>query len=150
MPGKLRPQWFLITALALAFGSSLYAQDVPGVTSKEILIGSCSALEGPSHNLGTQQLKGAQAYLNLINDEGGVAGRKLRLLAYDDSYDPNKAEPCFKRLLGQNVFAAAFFVGTPTAVKYLPMAEESKIPIVGLFTGAPVLYTPVRRNSTWD
>ncbi len=35
-------------------------------------------------------------------------------------------------------------MGTPTAVKYLPMAEEAKIPVVGLFTGAQTLYTPLR------
>src|SRR5205814_8377362 len=68
----------------------------------------------------------------------------LKLLAFDDSYDPAKTEACFKRLQGQNVFALGFFVGTPTAVKYLPMAEEAKIPLVGLFTGAQTLYTPLR------
>ena len=77
----------LATSPSLAIG-----QTTPGVTSKEISIGSCSALEGPSHSLGTQQIKGAQAYFNLINDEGGVSGRKLKLLAYDDSYDPAKSE----------------------------------------------------------
>lgn len=120
------------------------AQTTPGVSGKEIVIGSCSALEGPSHALGTQQIKGAQAYFNLINDEGGVGGRKLKLVAYDDSYDPAKTETCFKRLESQNVFAMAFFVGTPTAVKYLPMTEEAKTPMVGLFTGAQTLYTPLR------
>jgi branched-chain amino acid transport system substrate-binding protein len=116
----------------------------PGVTAKAILIGSCSALEGPSHALGTAQIKGAEAYFDLINEEGGVAGRKLKLVAYDDSYDPAKAETCFKRLQSQNVFALGFFVGTPTAVKYLPMAEEAKIPVIGLFTGAQTLYAPLR------
>jgi branched-chain amino acid transport system substrate-binding protein len=133
-----------VTTLALLAGGELRAQGVPGVSSKEIVIGSCSALEGPSHALGTQQIKGAQAYFNLANDEGGVDGRRLRLIAYDDSYDPAKTEACFKRLQSQNVFAMGFFVGTPTAVKYLPMAEEAKIPLVGLFTGAQTLYTPLR------
>ena len=44
----------------------------------------------------------------------------------------------------QKVFALGFFVGTPTAVKYVPMAENAKIPIVGLFTGAQTLYAPLR------
>jgi branched-chain amino acid transport system substrate-binding protein len=130
--------------LALCVAGSAFGQTTPGVTDNQILIGSCSALEGPSHALGTQQIKGAEAYFSLINDEGGVAGRKLKLVAYDDSYDPAKTETCFKRLQSQNVFALGFFVGTPTAVKYLPMAEEAKIPVVGLFTGAQTLYTPLR------
>ena len=119
-------------------------QAVPGVTEKEILIGSCSALEGPSHFLGTETVTGAKAYLDMINEAGGVDGRKLKLISHDDSYDPAKTEACFNRLMDQKVFALAFFVGTPTAVKYLPMAESNKIPLVGLFTGAQTLYVPLR------
>jgi ABC-type branched-subunit amino acid transport system substrate-binding protein len=117
---------------------------VTGVTDKEILIGSCSALEGPSRSLGLETVAGAKAYLSLINDTGGVNGRKLKLFAYDDSYDPAKTQACFDRLMSEKVFALGFFVGTPTAVKYVPMAEGAKIPIVGLFTGAQTLYAPLR------
>lgn len=120
------------------------AQNTPGVTDKEILIGSCSALEGPSHFLGTETVTGAKAYFAMTNDAGGVDGRKLKLLAYDDSYDPAKTEACFNRLMEQKVFAFGFFVGTPTAVKYIPMAESNKIPVIGLFTGAQTLYSPLR------
>src|ERR1700719_2068910 len=128
------------------FGTLLpaHAQSVPGVTEKEILIGSCSALEGPSRSLGIETVAGAKAYFNLVNEEGGVHGRKLKLLSYDDSYDPAKTQGCFDRLLAEKVFALGFFVGTPTAVKYVPMAEGAKIPLVGLFTGAQTLYVPMR------
>jgi len=119
-------------------------QTVSGVTEKEILIGSCSALEGPSHFLGTETVTGAKAYFDMINEAGGVDGRRLKLIAYDDSYDPSKTEACFNRLMEQKIFALAFFVGTPTAVKYVPMAESNKIPLVGLFTGAQTLYVPLR------
>ena len=80
-----------------------------------------------------------------VNGSGGVHGRKIRLLSYDDGYEPVKAIECFKRLTNENVFAAAFFVGTPTAEKYVPLAEGAKIPVVGLFTGAQFLYEPFRR-----
>jgi hypothetical protein len=46
--------------------------------------------------------------------------------------------------LNDKVFAMGFFVGTPTAVKYVPLAESNKIPLIGLFTGAQTLYTPMR------
>jgi branched-chain amino acid transport system substrate-binding protein len=120
------------------------AQNTTGVTDNEILIGSCSALEGPSHFLGTETVAGAKAYFAAVNDAGGVQGRKLKLITYDDSYDPAKTEVCFNRLMEQKVFALGFFVGTPTAVKYIPMAESNKIPVVGLFTGAQTLYVPLR------
>jgi len=133
---------FLVCLLGLC--NSVHAQTAPGVTENEILIGSCSALEGPSHFLGTETVAGAKAYFAMINDAGGVYGRKLKLISYDDSYDPAKTEACFNRLMDQKVFALGFFVGTPTAVKYIPMAESNKIPLVGLFTGAQTLYTPLR------
>jgi branched-chain amino acid transport system substrate-binding protein len=127
-----------------AAGTPLQAQNAPGVTENEILIGSCSALEGPSHFLGTETVAGAKAYFAMINEAGGVDGRKLKLISYDDSYDPSKTEACFNRLIELKVFALGFFVGTPTAVKYVPMAESAKIPLVGLFTGAQTLYVPMR------
>jgi len=133
-----------VCAWQLAGAAAAAAQTTPGVTEKEVIIGSCSALEGPSSALGRQTVAGAKAYFSMVNDEGGVHGRKLHLIAYDDSYDPAKTQACFDKLLADKVFALGFFVGTPTAVKYLPLAEENKIPLVGLFTGAQTLYTPLR------
>ncbi len=130
-------------AVLLALAGQARAES--GVTDKEILIGSCAALEGPAKFLGTQMVLGAMAYIDQVNGSGGVHGRKIRLLSYDDGYEPVKAIECFKRLTSENVFAAAFFVGTPTAEKYVPLAESAKIPLVGLFTGAQLLYEPFRR-----
>ena len=141
---RLFPAALFCVVAILCLSSALSAQSVPGITEKEIVIGSCSALEGPSKFLGTQTVAGARAYFESINEQGGVHGRKLRLIASDDSYDPAKAEDCFKHLQTQGVFAMGFFVGTPTGVKYVPLAETNKIPLVGLFTGAQALYTPFR------
>src|SRR6202795_3391483 len=136
---------FALVGVFVLGGASIAAgQTTAGISDKEIVIGSCSALEGPSHTLGVQTVAGAKASFSMVNDEGGGHGRKLRLVAYDDSYDPAKTQICFDRLMKENVFALGFFVGTPTAVKYLPMAEANKIPLVGLFTGAQTLYTPLR------
>ena len=96
--------------------------------------------------LGRQTVLGASAYLHMINDEGGVFGRKIQLQAFDDSYDPDKAPACFKRMTKEGVFALGFFVGTPTAKVYVPMAQEEKIPVVGLFTGAQMLYEPLKHE----
>ncbi len=117
----------------------------PGVTDKEIVIGSCAALEGPAKFLGTQTVMGATAYLKEANERGGIHGRSLRLVSYDDGYEPDRAAECFNRLRRDGIFAAAFFVGTPTAAKYAPLLEAEKLPLVGLFTGAPFLYEPVMR-----
>jgi ABC-type branched-subunit amino acid transport system substrate-binding protein len=141
--GTLVPGGILLIALSVTVGDG--CAQTPGVTEKEIVIGSCAALEGPSSFLGRETVNGAEAYFKLVNEEGGVHGRKLRLISLDDSYDPAKTQACWDKLMAQKVFAMGFFVGTPTAVKYVPLAESHEIPLVGLFTGAQTLYTPLRR-----
>ena len=126
----------LCAFLTVALGASLAFAVTPGISDNSILIGSCSALDGPAHFLGRQTVLGASAYLHMVNDDGGVFGRKIQLQAFDDSYDPDRATACFKRMTKEGVFALGFFVGTPTAKVYVPLAEEEKIPVVGLFTGA--------------
>jgi len=130
----------------ITFSASFALSQAPGVTNTSILIGSCSALDGPAHFLGRQTVLGASAYLHMINDEGGIFGRKIQLQAFDDGYDPDKAPACFKRMTKEGVFALGFFVGTPTAKVYVPLAQEEKIPVVGLFTGAQLLYEPLKRE----
>jgi len=135
----------VLTLFTAEFGIPSFAQ-TPGVTDESILIGSCSALDGPAHFLGRQTVLGASAYLHMVNDGGGVFGRKIQLQAFDDSYDPDRAPACFKRMTKEGVFALGFFVGTPTAKVYVPLAQEEKIPVVGLFTGAQLLYEPLKHE----
>ena len=146
----VKPVCFAVRALSLigtvVMAISTALAETPGITEKSVLIGSCSALDGPAHVLGRQTVLGASAYLHMVNDEGGVFGRKIQLQAFDDSYDPDKAPACFKRMTKEGVFALGFFVGTPTAKVYVPLAQEEKIPVVGLFTGAQMLYEPLKHE----
>jgi branched-chain amino acid transport system substrate-binding protein len=137
-----------VAALAMLFfflGPARGQRETPGVSDEAIRIGSCSALEGPASFLGLQMIIGARAYFGVINGQGGVHGRKIELVTANDSYDPDQVPGCFDRLMKEDVFAGAFFVGTPTAVKYIPLAEAKKFPILGFFTGAQVLYEPPKR-----
>lgn len=147
--GPLSFARLLFTALLIVMvcvAAPFAPAQTPGVTDNSILIGSCSALDGPAHFLGRQTVLGASAYLHMINDAGGVFDRKIQLQAFDDGYDPGKAPACFKRMTREGVFALGFFVGTPTALVYVPMAQEDKIPVVGLFTGAQLLYEPLKHE----
>ncbi|HVO64670.1 MAG TPA: ABC transporter substrate-binding protein [Terriglobales bacterium] len=133
------------TGILLAFlGVRAVASSAPGINDNEIKLGSCSALDGPARQLGLQTVLGATAYLDYVNEHGGVNGRKIHLISFDDGYDPDRAATCFDSLKREGVFAGGFFVGTPTASRYLPLAETEKMPIVGLFTGAQFLYEPVK------
>jgi hypothetical protein len=128
-----RPSRVLVVAgLSVLLTACVARSQTPGVTESEILIGSCSALEGPSHFLGTETVAGANAYFGMINDGGGVDGRKLKLIAYDDSYDPQN-QVCFDRLMSQKSSARLLRGNSGREIRSL---AETKIPLVGLFTGA--------------
>ena len=144
MKKQLQKLFLLLSALLLTAATNAQGQSATGVDDGQILIGSCSALDGPASFLGRETIIGATAYLDVINSKGGVNGRKIQLMAFDDGYEPAKADSCFKRLLKEQVFAAGFFVGTPTAARYVPLAQENKLPVVGLFTGAELLYSPLK------
>nr|WP_321512818.1 ABC transporter substrate-binding protein [uncultured Pseudodesulfovibrio sp.] len=118
----------------------------PGVTDTQIVLGSSLALTGHAGYLGTQTLRGAEAYIRHVNDNGGVHGRSIKIKAVDDSYDPPKClANTQKFIIDNDVFALFCYVGTPTTVKALPLVEEARIPLVGMFTGANVLRQPFNR-----
>jgi len=137
---------FIFATLVLGLPQTWGQKEVPGVTLDAIRIGSCNALSGPASFLGLQMVIGARAYFSLVNDQGGVNGRKLELESKDDGYEPNNAASCWESLQKADVFATAFFVGTPTALKYIPLADATHTPLVGLFTGAQALIDPVHRT----
>ena len=142
--------WIALTAVLLlcacqdAARDQLAADLQTGITDEEILIGSSLALGGHAGYLGTQTLHGAMAYLRHINGAGGVNGRRIRVVAYDDGYDPPHCLVNTQRLLIEDrVFALFCYVGTPTTVRVLPLIEEARIPLVGMFTGANALREPL-------
>jgi branched-chain amino acid transport system substrate-binding protein len=118
--------------------------DPPGITDDRIRIGSSLALGGHAGYLGTQTLHGAMAYIRHVNAQGGIHGRTIEVVAYDDGYDPPRCVTNTQKLIVQDkVFALFCYVGTPTTVKILPLVEEARIPVVGMFTGANALREPL-------
>ncbi len=117
-----------------------------GISKNEILIGSSLALGGHAGYLGTQTLQGALSYINYINEKGGINNRKIKIIAKDDGYDPARCLYNTQQLiLKDKVFLLFCYVGTPTTVRIIPLVNEAKIPLVGMFTGANRLRHPVNR-----
>ena len=119
-----------------------YAQ---GVSDKEIRLGSCSGLTSTVKDLARAHLDGGEAYFNYLNDHGGINGRRIKLFAEDDGYDPEKAIACFNKLQEEDVLAGTLFQGTPPAVKHVVLAEMHKMPIVGIFSPSEILHKPFKK-----
>ncbi|SER86777.1 ABC transporter substrate-binding protein [Psychrobacillus sp. OK032] len=123
--------------------SSAYVQ---GITDTEILVGTTGPQTGPVAEYDKVR-KGIQAYFNYVNDNGGVKGRKLKLIAYDDQYQPAKAVQGMQRLIEEEkVFGIIFPVGTSTFSATEELLKESKIPVVGIGTGATKFVDPISPN----
>ena len=132
-------------ALALALAAPVLpdparASDVPGVGEDRILFGQSAALSGPAAALGQGMRLGILAAFEESNRAGGVHGRRLELVSFDDTYEPERAIANTRRLIEEEqVFALVGAVGTPTSNAAEPLASTAGVPYVGPFTGAQFL-----------
>lgn len=131
---------------ALTAISGLVFGQVPGVTPKTIVLGQSAAFTGPAAQLGIQMNAGTKAYFDHVNAQGGVFGRKIEIKTRDDRYEATLCVENTKKFIEEDkVFALVSYVGTPTTVAAMPVFTGAKVPLVGPFTGAEALRTPVNR-----
>jgi ABC-type branched-subunit amino acid transport system substrate-binding protein len=118
----------------------------PGVTDHEVLLGLTAPFSGPSKELGRAVKLGIDTYFQEVNDQSGIAGRKLSLIALDDGYEPDRAAANMVELKEKHrVLGVIGNVGTATAEKTLPYAIEHRLLFFAACTGASFL-----RNSPPD
>jgi len=123
---------------AVSFGAS--AQ-----TSEPIKIGSVLSVTGPAAFLGDPELKTLQLYVERINAQGGVLGRKLELIQYDDGGDANKANNFTKRLLESD--KVDLIIGgttTGSTMAMAPLVDKAGVPFISL-AGGVVIIEPVKK-----
>ena len=114
--------------------------NVPGVTDTEITFGISAPFSGPAKELGRGMKSGIDIAFAAVNEAGGVNGRKLKLVALDDGYEPERTKAAMKELAEtRKVFGFIGNVGTPTAEVAVPFALEKKMLFFGAFTGAGLL-----------
>lgn len=112
----------------------------PGVTDSEVVFGMSAPFTGTSKELGRQMKVGLEVAFGAANAEGGVHGRRVRLVALDDGYDPSRTAEVMRELAEQRgVFGFVGNVGTPTAAVALPYALSRQMLFFTPFTGAPLL-----------
>jgi branched-chain amino acid transport system substrate-binding protein len=129
-------------ATAAAAVAPLHPPDPPvrGITDTEIRFGIAAPFSGSAKELGRQMKLGIDTMFSAINAGGGINGRKVRLIAADDGYEPSRTADAMKQLFEKDeVFGIVGNVGTPTAMVALPYALEQKMLFFGAFTGAGLL-----------
>src|SRR6202789_4526275 len=137
-----------VLALALATPQA-YAQKKydPGATDTEIKIGQTLPFSGPASAYATIG-KAQAAYFNMINAQGGVNGRKINLIQYDDSYSPPKAVEQVRKLVESDEVLLTFqIIGTPSNAAVQKYLNTKKVPQLFAATGASRFTDP--KNFPW-
>jgi ABC-type branched-subunit amino acid transport system substrate-binding protein len=99
-----------------------------------------TVLSGDSPNLGKDMERGIVTGLDRANRSGGVNGRKLRLIALDDGFEPTRTGPNMRQLIEKdNVLAVIGNVGNSTAIVSVPLANEEKTLLFAAYSGGPIL-----------
>jgi len=136
----------LLAALALAPAVTM-AADTPGVTATEIKIGNTNPYSGPASAYGTIG-KALGAYFKKVNEEGGINGRKINYVTYDDAYSPPKTVEMVRKLVEQDQVALLFqTLGTPTNTAIHKYMNQQKVPHIFVATGATKWNDP--KNHAW-
>ena len=113
--------------LALA-GTAAQAQATQGISKTEILLGSIQDLSGPIAGFGKQVRQGMLLRVEELNEQGGVNGRKIKLLIEDSAYDPKKAVLAAQKLVNQDkIFAMVAHIGTATNNAAMPVQFEKNV-----------------------
>jgi branched-chain amino acid transport system substrate-binding protein len=136
--------------IALAFagataGGAALAQ-TQGVTKNEIVIGSMQDLSGPLVGFSKQLVNGMNMRVEELNNQGGINGRKLKLVVEDHGYDPKKAVLATQKLVQKDkIFAMVGTIGTAPALASMPLLFEKNIPHLFPLTAAREMYEPVHK-----
>lgn len=133
--------------LMLTGSGGAYGQ-TQGVTDDEILIGTTVDLTGPVASIGLPMKAGFEVGIDMVNEQGGINGRKLRMVVEDNGYDPKRAILAVKKLIERDdVFAIVGMLGSSITKVTTPIAAKENVPV--LFPGAPIsaVYDPPQKLS---
>lgn len=123
-----RRRLLLGTAGALAAPGLARAQDTPGVSATELRFGGTTALSGPVSALGVQ-MRAVEGFVRMVNEAGGVAGRRLVFVLYDDGFSPPKTLEQVRRLVEQDRVAFLFnMLGTAPNSAVVRYVTQRKVP----------------------
>jgi hypothetical protein len=129
-------------AAALATPAIAQTKQAPGVTATELLIGQTMPYSGPASSYAPIG-KTEAAYVQMVNDQGGINGRKIKLLSLDDGYSPPKTVEQTRKLVEEESVAAIFQqLGTPCAMATRKYLNSKKVPQIFIASGATQFADP--------
>ncbi|WDT74644.1 MAG: ABC transporter substrate-binding protein [Candidatus Manganitrophus sp.] len=135
--------WGFVLILLL---SASFSRAEDGVTEKEILLGMSNAQTGPVYELGIAMKEGATVYFNKVNAAGGVQGRKIKLIVYDDRYEFPKVIANTRKFIEEDkVFALFGYIGSGISAAIVPTITRARVPYLFPLTGAEVIRNPVNK-----
>ena len=136
---------FGIALAALALSANVYCAQ-QGVTDTEIVLGSIQDLSGPLAGFGKQDRLGMMLAVDEINEQGGINGRKIRLIVEDSGYDPKKAVLAAQKLVNQDkIFMMMGHIGTAQNMAAMPVQFEKNVINFFPVTAAREMYEPFHR-----
>ena len=147
MPILTRRRALTLAGGALATPALAQTRQAPGVTATELLIGQTMPYSGPASSyapIGRVEV----AYIDMINSQGGINGRKIKLLSLDDGYSPPKTVEQTRKLVEEDGVACIFQqLGTPCATATRKYLNARKVPQIFVASGATQFGDP--RNYPW-
>jgi branched-chain amino acid transport system substrate-binding protein len=127
-------------------GRRVQAAEQQGVSKNEIVLGSIQDLSGPLAGFGKQLRMGMQLRVEEANEQGGINGRKLKLLFEDSGYDPKKAVLAAQKLVNQDkIFMMVGHIGTAQNLAAMPVQFEKNVINFLPVTAAREMYEPFHR-----
>jgi branched-chain amino acid transport system substrate-binding protein len=134
-----------ITLAALALTATA-ASAQQGVSKDEILLGSIQDLSGPLAGYGKQARNGMMLAVDELNEQGGINGRKIRLLVEDSGYDPKKAVLAAQKLVNQDkIFMMVGHIGTAHNMAAMPVQFEKNVINFMPLSAAREMYEPFHK-----
>ena len=124
-----------ISVAALMALTTVAGAETPGVSESEIKVGATFPFSGPASPLSNTG-KGLIGYVNAVNDRGGINGRKINLITYDDAYSPPKSVEQTRKLIESDEVAFLFSpLGTPGISATIKYVNGKKVPHLFVVSG---------------
>jgi len=135
-----------LIAAAMALTAGAVSAQTQGVSKNEIVIGSIQDLSGPLAGFGKQVRLGMMLRVDEVNEQGGVNGRKIKLLVEDSGYDPRRAVLAAQKLVNQDkIFAMVAHIGTAQNMAAMPVQFQKNVVNFFPVTAAREMYEPFHK-----